>query len=135
MDDNMLFGVKTTEIYDYISHLCEVSGYEISVGHELFAELKKNDHAMEEFVYYYQNEKCLCKYTIGEYSIADIMIWQMDHFRAHMDRLDNYNRYNNGSLVICTFITFLWGYNNPQELARRISSETGTDLSSGWTIG
>lgn len=134
-ENNTYFGATMNELLDWLNELCDEAGFDREVGYNLLLELKKEEKALEEFVHFYKTGNCLCKHKIGDYTTADIMVWQMDHFRAHMDRLDNYNRYNRGSLVISTFITLIYGLRNPSDLIARISSETGTDLDSGWSIG
>ncbi len=87
----------------------------------------------EEYSYYFEKQDFLGKYRVDEYTIPDILIWQMDHFRSHMDRPDADNRYNTCKLILSTFETMLELTENPQKIKDQFQSETGTDLPSGWT--
>lgn len=93
----------------------------------------KNDNAvLREFAYYYDNQDFLCELKIGRYTIADILVWQMDHFRAHMDRSDSANRYDKDKLLLSTFTTLLDMRENPDAIMKEFEEETGIDISGGW---
>lgn len=100
---------------------------------EYFWNRLKNDNAvLREFAYYYDNQDFLCELKIGRYTIADILIWQMDHFRAHMDRSDSANRYDKDKLLLSTFTTLLDMRENPDAIMKEFEEETGIDISGGW---
>ena len=100
---------------------------------EYFWTRLKNDNAvLREFAYYYDNQDFLCELKIGRYTIADILIWQMDHFRAHMDRSDSANRYDKDKLLLSTFTTLLDMRENPDAIMKEFEEETGIDISGGW---
>ena len=42
--------------------------------------------AAEEFAYYMENGNFLCKMKVEGYTAVDILVWQIDHFKAQMDR-------------------------------------------------
>ncbi|MBR1816110.1 MAG: hypothetical protein IJ763_05355 [Lachnospiraceae bacterium] len=100
---------------------------------EAFWERLKNDNAvLREFAYYYDYRDFLCELKIGRYTIADILVWQMDHFRAHMDRSDSANRYDKDRLLFSTFDTLLDMRDNPDKIIKEYEEETGIDISGGW---
>lgn len=98
-----------------------------------FEKLEAIPGLFEEYLYYFEKGDFLGKYRVDEYTIPDILIWQMDHFRSHMDRADADNRYNTCKLIINTFETMIELTENPQKIKDQFQSETGTDLPSGWT--
>ena len=74
------------------------------------------------------------EYKIEGFTIADILVWQMDHFRAHLDRSDSANRYDKDRLLLSTFETMLEMKKNPGLIIEQYSAETGIDLAEGWNI-
>lgn len=94
--------------------------------------LKNDNEVLREFAYYYDNQDFLCELKIGRYTIADILVWQMDHFRAHMDRSDSANRYDKDKLLLSTFTTLLDMRENPDAIMKEFEEETGIDISGGW---
>lgn len=96
--------------------------------------LAANNLLLREFAYYYDNREFWCGYSIDGYTIADILVWQTDHFKAHMDRADSANRYDKDKLVLNTFKTMLELADNPDRIKAEFSQETGTDLAGGWNL-
>ncbi|MBO6115414.1 MAG: hypothetical protein J6P57_10200 [Lachnospiraceae bacterium] len=94
--------------------------------------LSRDNAVLREFAYYYDNRDFLCELKIGRYTIADILVWQMDHFRAHMDRSDSANRYDKDKLLLSTFTTLLDMHDNPESIMKEFEEETGIDISGGW---
>lgn len=95
---------------------------------ELWQALDGEEDILEEFLYYVQHGTFQGKLCIGEYSAVDILIWQMDHFRAHMDRTSGANRYQPDHLLFDTLMTLVRMKQNPQPYIEKLRSETGTDL-------
>lgn len=134
-----MFGGDELEIalnmlHEWTIRLCDCAGESLESAEELWRELKEAPEVLQEYAYYYDNQEFLCKYKIDNFTIADILIWQMDHFRAHMDREDSANRYNKDRLVLSAFKAMLEMRKNPDKIKSRFASETGTDLSGGWNI-
>lgn len=121
-------------LHDWAIRLCECAGEDKEAGENLWKEISQVPEILQEFAYYYDNQDFLCKYNVDGYTIADILVWQMDHFKAHMDRADSANRYDKDKLVLSTFRTLLELKNNPVKIKREIAAETGTDLAEGWNL-
>ena len=89
--------------------------------------LWEDREAGEEFAYYMGTGNFLCKAKVDGYTVADIMVWQIDHFKAEMDR-GKYAMKNNGSkMVLQAFGTLLKMKAEPEKYTRQMQSETGTD--------
>lgn len=121
-------------LYVWTYELAEYAGATIDDVEEFWKELITVPELLQEYAYYHDNGEVLCRYRINGYSVADIMVWQIDHFRAHMDRVFTNNKNNTKKLVYETFKKMLEIRRNP-EILRELQSETGTDLVSGWTVG
>lgn len=97
-------------------------------------EISTDMGLLAEYAYYFDNQKYLCRYNIDGITLADIAVWQMDHFRSHMNRPDSINRYDSDRLVFEAFATMIEMKKNPDKIKMQMAEETGTDLSSGWTV-
>ena len=74
-----------------------------------------------------ENGDFLCKAKIDGYTVIDIMVWQMDHFKAMLDR-DRYEMKNNrGKMVLRAFDTMLQMKQAPEKYKAWMQTETGTD--------
>ena len=121
-------------LYAWTIRLCECAGQDKEYADKFFSKLKGTPELLREYAYYYDTREFLCEYKIQGFTIADILVWQMDHFRAHLDRSDSANRYDKDRLVLSTFETMLEMKENPEKIITQYSAETGIDLAEGWNI-
>lgn len=121
-------------LYCWTVRLCEWAGEDLESAESFWMEINSIPELLDEYAYYYNNQEFLCSYQIDGYTVADILVWQMDHFRAHMDRPDSVNRYNKDRLILSAFRTMIEMSKNPDEIKDRFAAETGTDLADGWTL-
>lgn len=87
-----------------------------------------NTQLLSEYEYYINNGKFLCEYSICGYTIADIIIWQMDHFKALLDNHEAMNKCNQYKMVLDGFATMISMEKNPQPYMEKMQSTTGTDF-------
>lgn len=107
--------------------LCHYAGEDEAFLEQFWSRLTDSEGVYEEFVYYLTNQNFLCRYKISGYSVVDIMVWQMDHFKAQMDR-GNYGMKQNGDkMLLMAFDTMLKMEKNPEKYVQLMQSETGTD--------
>ncbi len=81
----------------------------------------------EEFLFYAENGDFSCKMKIDGYTVLDIMIWQIDHFKAQMDRGRPGMGDNGSKMALRAFDTMLKMEKEPEKYKQRMQSETGTD--------
>ena len=99
---------------------------------EQFAEvfekaLSADEEICEEFAYYMAHNDFACKVKVEGYSIVDILIWQIDHFRAWLDRDTTGTKHNKDRMVLLAFDTLLKMRKDPRKYIEKITGETGTD--------
>lgn len=119
--------METEKLYAWAKALCEYSDKNEAFLEEFWQRLLKNKEILDEFSYYYEHQNFLCKAKIEGKSIVDIMIWQMDHFRAYMDRGSDM-RCNKDKMLLEAFCTMLLMAENPQPYITKMEGETGTDF-------
>lgn len=122
------------ELHAWAIRLCQCAGEDASAGEVLWEQIKGVSSIYKEFAYYFEHQEFLCEFSVNGFTTADILVWQMDHFRAHMDRADSANRYDKDKLLLSTFRTMLAMNQDPIAIQRAYKEETGIDLSGGWHL-
>lgn len=89
--------------------------------------LRKDSELLEELEYYAVHGEFLCKYKVAGYTVTDILVWQVDHFKAYLDRREEINRYRQDKLLYNSFEILLQMRQNPQFYVNKLQGETGTD--------
>ena len=112
--------------YIWSRALCECAGFDEEYAERFWGRLTKSTGIYSEFVYYMVNQNFACKYKISDISIVDIMIWQIDHFKASMD-MNRQQKHNPDLMLLTAFVTMLDMEDNPQEFVSQLRSDTGTD--------
>lgn len=83
--------------------------------------------AAEEFACYMETGNFLCRKNVDGYTVVDVMVWQIDHFKAEMDRGKYAMRENGSKMVLRAFDTFMKMKKQPDKYKGLMQSETGTD--------
>lgn len=114
-------------LHAWAIRLCLCAGETETDGEEFWQNLSAEEDILQEFAYYYEHQDFLCAFEREGLTMADILVWQMDHFKAHMDYADSANRYDKDRLLLSTFRTLLVLKKDPGRVASAFASETGTD--------
>ena len=117
----------TQEIREWAMKLAECAGQDQQRAEEFVAGLEKYRDVQEEFCYYYERQNFLCENRVAGYTVVDILVWQVDHFKAFLDRPDEMNRYRQDRLVWSAFHTMLEMKEHPEQYQRKMQEETGKD--------
>ena len=125
---------KSKALHDWALRLCECAGETAQDGEAFWSQLQQHEDVRKEFAYYYEKQDFLCEFSMEGLTVADILVWQMDHFKAHMDRADSANRYDKDRLLLSTFRTLLELKAQPVRIAGEFAAETGTVLTGGWNL-
>jgi hypothetical protein len=134
-EENIELKKALETLHNWAVQLGVASGHSEEEADKLWECVRCDARLLREFAYYHDRGEVLGEFSVQGYTLADIMVWQIDHFRSHMDRLDNDNKTNNASLLFDSFTWLVKLQQNPEEVIARFAGETGTDLASGWTIG
>lgn len=119
--------LKEENIIKFIRELCKYAGEDDSFGQVFWEKLKADKEILKEFVYYMENGTFACEAKAAGYTVVDVMIWQMDHFKARLDRDNTGTRENGDRMVLLAFDTFLNMRKDPQKFVQKMAGETGTD--------
>ena len=81
-----------------------------------------------EYENYLTTGRFLCNYSICGYTIADIIIWQMDHFKALLDNHLSQNKGNQYKMVLGGFTTMMDMEEHPEKYVAMMQETTGSDF-------
>lgn len=112
----------------YIYALAEQAGETQEYAERLWSQMEKSGGVLQELSYYHDYGKFLCKHKVEGYTVADILVWQVDHFKAYMDRPMDMNRYHREKLLLSAFEIMVKMEENPIPYVSKMRSETGTDF-------
>ncbi|MDE7224825.1 MAG: hypothetical protein K2O34_13740 [Acetatifactor sp.] len=115
------------EIKEWAKELAECAGQNEKQAQAFVDGLENNPEIQEELCHYYEHQNFLCRYKVAGFTIVDILVWQVDHFKAFLDRPDEMNRYRQDRLVWSAFHTMLEMQEHPENYRRKMQEETGTD--------
>lgn len=112
---------------EWAGALCRYAGKDEQFLQEFWDALQKSEPVYREFLYYLEHQNFLCGYRVEGYTIVDIMVWQMDHFKAYLDRGQDDMKQNADKMLLLAFDTMLRMEREPQHYVALMQSETGTD--------
>jgi hypothetical protein len=99
-------------------------------GEKLWQGIKNSSGLLQELAYYHDYGNFLCKYKVAGYTLVDVLVWQVDHFKFYMDRPDEMNRYRQERLLLESFETMLEMEKDPGKISRKMAAESGQDAAS-----
>ena len=113
--------------YLWAQALCRCAGEDEVFLRDFWQRLKQSENVYREFVYYLEHQNFLCDYKVEGYGLPDIMVWQMDHFKAQMDRGRDDMKNNGDKMLLMAFDTLLRMERDPARYVNLMQTETGTD--------
>ncbi|MCR5672513.1 MAG: hypothetical protein K6F87_02220 [Lachnospiraceae bacterium] len=115
------------ELYEYARTLCKEAHEEEGVLDVFWNRISAYPKLMREFEYYGINRDFLCELEVSGITVADILVWQIDRFKAALDEGKFALKYNGPHMVLGAFYTMADVIDNPEGYADRFRSETGSD--------
>lgn len=113
--------------YAWANALCEYAGADREFLEDFWGRLTADEEIYEEFVYYLEHQDFLCKVKIEGYGLVDLMIFQIDHFRAVMDQDVADMRLNKDKMLLMAFNSLLRMRKDPEPFVKAMQGTTGTD--------
>lgn len=95
---------------------------------DLWNRIQKSNGVLRELAYYHDYGSFYGKYKVAGYSITDILVWQVDHFKAFLDRHEAINRYRTERLFLESLDVMLKMEQDPAPYVAKLQGETGTDF-------
>lgn len=117
-----------TKLRKYAEQLCKEADKDEDFTQVFWDGLCSVQGMLREFAYYCDTGNFLCEKKIEGYTLADILVWQVDHFKAYLDRGNDCFRYNTKKLVVAAFDIMLKMDKNPTPFIDKMKTESGTDI-------
>lgn len=114
-------------VYQWARALCYYAGEGEEFLRKFWQMLTQSEGVMKEFVYYLEHQNFLCEYKVAGYSVVDLMVWQMDHFKAQMDRGKDDMKNNGDKMLLMAFDAMLKMERDSEYYVNLLQTETGTD--------
>lgn len=115
------------QLQDFIKKLCQYGGEDEAFEAQFTAALSEDGEICQELAYYMEHGDFACKAKVQGCTVVDIMVWQMDHFKARLDRDNTGTRQNPDRMVLLAFDTLLKMRKEPEKYVAKLRQETGTD--------
>ena len=115
------------DIREYIDRLCENAGEDQSFAEDFYERLTADQEILQEFVSYMESGNFACRAKVCDYTVVDVMIWQIDHFKAWLDRDTTGTKQNKDKMLLNAFDVLLKMKQNPESYIQKMQLETGTD--------
>ncbi len=94
---------------------------------DFIKRLSRYDDITEELRYYMEYNDFKDSVNIKGYSVTDILVWQIDHFKSHMDRGEYDYQSNQSYMILKAYDTLMKMKEDPDSIILSIKGETGTD--------
>ncbi len=116
-----------TNLRNFIHKLCQYGGEDEVFEEQFKTALLRDEEICGELVSFMEHGSFACKAKVQGYTVVDIMVWQMDHFKARLDRDNTGTRQNPDRMVLLAFDTLLKMRLEPEKYIAKLKQETGTD--------
>ncbi len=115
------------DVYEWAMGLCASCGKDRAFLDELFRRFGECPSLYEEFRYYYENDDFLCDLNVSGMTVVDILVWQVDRFKAALDEGKFGLKYDRDEMVLMAFYTMYDVIKRPGDFLAHFREETGTD--------
>ncbi len=124
-EEQLALAMQTLE--NYVKNLADAAGESGDYAADLWRRIRASDGVLKELAYYHDYGSFWGKYRVAGYSLTDILVWQVDHFKAYLDRHEEVNRWHPERLLLQSLDVMLQMEVNPQPFVEKMRGETGTD--------
>lgn len=125
-EEQLAAAMRTLE--NYVEALAGRAGETKEYAADLWKRISSSGGVLQELAYYHDYGKFLCRHQVAGYTLADILVWQVDHFKAYMDRHEDMNRYRQERLLLESLDVMLKMEEDPEPYMKKMRDETGTDI-------
>lgn len=115
------------QAFEWTKELFRYAKEDEAAAENFFHKLVLHDSVYKEYIYYMNHGQFLGECNVCGMTVIDIMIWQIDHFKANMDRGMYDLESNPDKMLLNAFEIMLEMHKNPQPYLSRFMQETGTD--------
>jgi len=115
------------QIKNVVYEMSEAAGLGSSFADDFYLRIIADDSLLDEFVTYLTTNRFTCANKVSGYSVVDILVWQMDHFKAFLDRDSLAKNNNECEKLLLAFDTFMKMKEDPNKYLELLTGESGSD--------
>ena len=115
------------EMYDYTVNLCQGAGRDEAFLKEFLRRIEEEPELYKEYEYFMNNNDFLCELKVKTMTVVDILIWNIDRFKAALDEGKFSLKYNRDDMVLMAYYTMYDVMHDPEGYFEHFRQETGTD--------
>lgn len=128
MDQEELLRQAMLTLENFIKNLAVAAGESEEYASALWERIQTSNGVLREVAYYHDKGEIWGQYKVAGYSLTDILVWQVDHFKAYLDRHEAVNRWRPERLFLQSVDVLLQMEVNPRPFIDKMQGETGTDF-------
>ena len=111
----------------YAADLCMYAGEDQAFYDAFWSGLMHHTDLLREFIFYMERGELICRAQIAGVTVADVLVWQIDHFKAAMDRDRGGLDRDREKMVLYAFDRMTKLAEDPARYREGLLAETGTD--------
>ncbi len=115
-------------LHNFVNNLSAKAGKDETYAEDLWKRILGSEGVLKELAYYHDTGNFWDGYEIEGFHLTDILVWQVDHFKAYMDRREEMNRYKTEKLFIESLDIMLRMEMDPEPFIKKMREESGTDF-------
>lgn len=112
---------------EFAGALCRFSNKDEAYYREFVRRLGDSAALYKEFMYYLDHQDFLCEMNIEGITITDILVWQVDKFKAGIDEGRFELKYNADAMLLAAFNTMYDVERDPAPYLENFRTVTGSD--------
>ncbi|MCM1100629.1 MAG: hypothetical protein NC079_03770 [Clostridium sp.] len=112
----------------FVQRLAKEAGESGEYAADLWERIRGSEGVLRELAYYHDYGNFWGEYKVAGYGLTDILVWQVDHFKAYLDRHEEVNRWHPERLFLHALDVMLQMEQDPAPYVRKMQGETGTDF-------
>lgn len=128
MDEKRKVEEALRTLHDFVRNLSEKAGKSMEFAEDLWERIQRSPGVLRELAYFHDYRDFYGKHKVAGYSLPDVLVWQVDHFKAYMDRHEEMNRYRTERLLLESLDILLKMEEDPLPYVEKMQGETGTDF-------
>ncbi len=125
-EEQLELAMRTLE--DYVNRLAAAAGRTEEYAAQLWRRIKASPGVLRELAYYHDNGAFWDGHSVAGYHLTDILVWQVDHFKAYLDRHEEVKRWHPEELFLSALDIMLQMEQEPGPFIEKMRGETGTDF-------
>lgn len=124
---NIIYDARKIKLMEAVKELSDLVGNSDEWFNSFWSLVMENENIYEELLYYIDHHDLLCSYTIENYSIVDLFVWQMSNYDLRHDTGKNDASCCKEAMVLFAFEAMARMAKEPEKYKKRIQSDMRLD--------